>query len=341
MLPSHHHAAQVWLEGQIQQRIAQERKLWESQQQQQQQQQQQNNTLATENTSNIQKQQQQPQPFFPADTMGRFAVGLARTPKANFTRHLDLGVPVDLPSPGASDVLLLYSHPKALPDGYNNQKQKQNDHTDEDHSSNVVPPQILDSAAALQHCDYLNVILTDRSGSRQQCVAIVPQYESYHVQKWMRIIDHDDQKTGKLAAKDKGKLQMVSRGHQANGRDQFHPPGLEHARKNWDLLQRYLQNLDAVLAELREILPEIANDQDNTVIVMVCNFGQAELLMNFVCAAQSRGLDLSNVLVFTTDPETTDLATSLGLHAYYDHRVRTHFVPWVSMYSSPLVCLFP
>ena len=53
---------------------------------------------------------------------------------------------------------------------------------------------------------------------------------------------------------------------------------------------------------------------------MVCNFGQAELLMNFVCSAKSRGLDVSNILVFTTDQETTDLVTALGLTAYYDQR---------------------
>ena len=44
--------------------------------------------------------------------------------------------------------------------------------------------------------------------------------------------------------------------------------------------------------------------------------------MNFVCAARSRGFDISNIIVFTTDKETTELAESLGLATYYDHRVR-------------------
>ena len=43
--------------------------------------------------------------------------------------------------------------------------------------------------------------------------------------------------------------------------------------------------------------------------------------MNFVCAARSRGFDISNIIVFTTDKETTELAESLGLATYYDHRV--------------------
>ena len=46
------------------------------------------------------------------------------------------------------------------------------------------------------------------------------------------------------------------------------------------------------------------------------------MLLNFVCAAKSRGLDLSAVLVFATDKETKDLAEGLGLVAFYDETVR-------------------
>ena len=35
-----------------------------------------------------------------------------------------------------------------------------------------------------------------------------------------------------------------------------------------------------------------------TVIVMTCNRGQSELLMDFACSARARGLDLQNVVVF-------------------------------------------
>jgi len=57
-----------------------------------------------------------------------------------------------------------------------------------------------------------------------------------------------------------------------------------------------------------------------TVTVMVVNFGQSELLMNFVCAAKSRNLDISSVIVFVTDLETKVLAEGLGLVAFYDER---------------------
>lgn len=57
------------------------------------------------------------------------------------------------------------------------------------------------------------------------------------------------------------------------------------------------------------------------VIVMVCNHGQSELLMNFVCSAKSRNLDLGSVLVFATDEETKELAEGLGLAAFFDKTV--------------------
>jgi hypothetical protein len=79
--------------------------------------------------------------------------------------------------------------------------------------------------------------------------------------------------------------------------------------------------MEAIKAELEPILKEIAIQK--TIIVMVCNFGQSELLMNFVCSAKARNLDIRNILVFTTDQETADLAESIGLRAYYDHIVRT------------------
>ena len=56
-------------------------------------------------------------------------------------------------------------------------------------------------------------------------------------------------------------------------------------------------------------------------IVMVCNFGQSELLLNFACSSKAKGLDISNVLVFATDEETKELAESVGLAAYFDKRV--------------------
>ena len=49
---------------------------------------------------------------------------------------------------------------------------------------------------------------------------------------------------------------------------------------------------------------------------MVANAGVVDLLANFACSASARGLDTSNVLVFTSDEETGRVASDLGLTAF-------------------------
>ena len=181
-------------------------------------------------------------------------------------------------------------------------------------TSDIV--EITSAEEAVENCDHVNLIFTDHESRRKQCIAIMPQYESFHIQKWMRVSD-----TAKKPVVDSSEdLRYVGRGFQANGVDAFKPPDFErHTRKAWDLLRNYLDSLDDVLKELKEIVDRIK--KDNTVIVMVCNHGQSELLVNFACSTHSRGLDISNIIVFATDLETKELAESVGLAAYYDERV--------------------
>jgi hypothetical protein len=99
-------------------------------------------------------------------------------------------------------------------------------------------------------------------------------------------------------------------------------------------LTEYLVGLPDSLERLRPIAAKVANDdnggddndgqatmktnnsQRRPIVVLVCNFGQSELLMNFVCSARARGLDLSQVLLFATDSDTAVLAKSLGLAVF-------------------------
>ena len=101
---------------------------------------------------------------------------MARTDKMEFVSELDLGVPIEDPSKNRqgqreSDVLLLYQKDSALPEHYKKQKESVPKYTTE---------------KALEHCDHVNIVLSDR-GNRKQCWAILPQYESYNIQKWMRV----------------------------------------------------------------------------------------------------------------------------------------------------------
>jgi len=240
-------------------------------------------------------------------SMSRYLVGMARTDKMDFINTLDLGVPIDDPENNPrtaakeKDVLVLYQKPTALPTDYDD-KYKQSD-------DSGTPP-IFSSEEALEHCEYVNVILTDHSAGRNQCWAMVPQYESYHVQKWMRFRPMHQMNP-------KEPLRLVSRGMKTSGRNDFDPPARKHIDKGMDMLQNYFKNLVPSLAELEPLLKKVATPK-NTVTIMVVNFGQSELLVNHVCASKSRGLDTSSILVFATDEESKDLASSLGLTVFYD-----------------------
>jgi len=232
-------------------------------------------------------------------TTARYAVGMARTSKIDFFHQLDLGVPMDIPKEGDSDVILIYSREHALPPGYSKAAKE---------NAGAIPP--IDMQHAVQNCDFVNVVLTDH-GTRNQCVALVPQYESYHIQKWMRV--------GEKGVDNTKDLKLVSRGFQANGRNQFEPPSKKNMKQNWEMLSQYFEAFPDVMKELKLLVEKVATP-GRTVTVMVCNFGQSELLANFVCAARSRNLDTSSILVFATDTETKQLAESLGLTAFYDER---------------------
>jgi hypothetical protein len=235
----------------------------------------------------------------PQNGLGKIVTGMGRVSRNEFANKFDMGVPLDTSSSGNSEVLVLYNSKAALPSNPFEAQQAM--------TSREVP--LFNSVEeATKNCDNLHVILTDPSRSRQ-CVALMGQYESFHIQKWMRLPED-----GK--ADPKFPLRLVNRGAQSNGRKSTKPPNREQTLQHWDVLATYLSSLSDVLARLKPIVEKVATH--NTVVVMVCNFGQSELLLNFVCNAKAKGLDLSSVLVFTTDLETQQLAESLGVSTFYD-----------------------
>ena len=236
--------------------------------------------------------------IFP-NIVSQFAVGMAHVRQENFTSYFDMGVPIDKPNKeGSEGVLILYNSDKAMPFGKR--------------ESLRTNSELLSPEKATENCLQMNVIMTDHTNKRQQCIAIVPQYESYHIQKWMRVPEK-----GQSSGRDP--LRVVSRGYSLKGDAAFHPPKHEkHTKKAWKMLETYLDSVDDVVGELKPIVEKIAIR--NSIVVMVCNHGQSQLLINFGCAAKAKGLDVSNVLVFATDEETKELAESVGLTAYYDKR---------------------
>jgi len=216
-----------------------------------------------------------------------------------------------------AQVLLLYNNPKALPT-----KEAHAHAVQYDIGSGVGE---LDVDTATENCDTMNVINTENPGNTRQCLAIVGNYESYHVQRWMRILEGSN--GGALNKKEP--LRAVSRGYGSNGAQQFIPPDEKSIHKHWAVLKTYFDSFDEVMSELKPIAEKVA--VGNTIIVMTCNMGQSELLMNFVCNARAKGLNVGNVLVFPTDKETKDLAEGLGLATFYDEKVSRWWMKLVDL----------
>jgi len=242
----------------------------------------------------------------------KLLVGVTRTSKTDFFDYLDPGVAMDPEKEGDSQVLILHQRSQTLPSRF------------KDYSEPI--PFFENAQESMEHCDMVNVLFMDHSGRRNQCLAIVPQYESYILQKYMRHLS-----TGTAALKGKPissdiPLRLVGRGMKDNGFDEFLTPTAGGMKSHMDMLLTYFQALPDVLKDLDPILKRISGNKagknGKTLTVMVSNFGQSELLINFVCAANSRNLDISSIILFATDVETKELAENLGLAAYYDERVR-------------------
>mmetsp|Transcript_6912 Transcript_6912/g.13031 ORF Transcript_6912/g.13031 Transcript_6912/m.13031 type:complete len:616 (+) Transcript_6912:258-2105(+) len=223
------------------------------------------------------------------------AVGISKIDREDFLGNFDYGSPSD----GISPVLLMHHNQRSLP--MSNEKKRQL-------SSSIVPMSAMD---ATENCDFLYVVTVPNKKDRM-CTAIVQNYENFHMQKWMRRSEHG----GPLIRTEP--LRYVNRGMNSKGMRTFRVPDQSTIMKHWETLGTYFKNFHDVLVELKPIAEKVA--VKNTIIVMTCNMGQSELLMNFVCNAKAKGLDVSNVLVFPTDQETKDLAEGLGLATFYDEK---------------------
>lgn len=273
-------------------------------------------------------------PRFPTG-VSSFAAGMAVLPREEFAKKFDVGVPLDIPNARNEQVVLLYSGKDSLPTS-------DAEKTLQATSNSQIP--LMDSVdVATENCDMVNLILAQPNDKRQ-CFAVMGQFRSYHIQKFMRLPEKAGERLDPSAP-----LRLVNRGAQTSGRLSAKAPTKEETAEYWVSLTKYLQTLDHVLEELKPLAEKVAKENTGKrcrtgtammacptevglshemafnflVIVMVCNLGQSELLLNFVCAAKSRGIDLSAVLVFATDPETKELAEGLGLTAFYDEVVRT------------------
>ena len=274
----------VKLEKQLQKE--QEQKQQDKQKQQQQEQQ--------------QPVQQLPLPYhqksFQYKYTGNYVAGYEFLDRNEFLNSFDYelgGVPIDdSDKHGNNKVMLLYSDTTAFPD----KSTSKNITNNNENNPNPEDPtqQFLNVNDATKNCNQLHLIFTSTNRNKQ-CIAILGQYESFHIQKLMRIPKENEtlSKLSRNGIENVGPmntnlpLRLVNRGMRNDGNKGHKVPTQQDTNENWyKNLIPYLTNLDKTLLKLTPIVMNAAsitannNSNNNTVIVMVCNFGQSELLMN-------------------------------------------------------------
>jgi hypothetical protein len=242
---------------------------------------------------------------------------VARQEFAKRFNSLGLGVPFMEDTKTNREVIIVYADKSALPDD-------QNVSADATAQTGIPLVSVEDATA---NCDSINVALVavKKGLIRRQCLALVGDADGApYLHRFMRLPSSNN-RNDVYPLSPKAPLRLAGSLHSHKGWHGAYPALGPVSKQYREILGKYLQNLDDVLKKLSPIASAAAAGK-NMVVVMTSNFGQSEMLVNFVCAARSRGLDLSSVLVFATDEETRDIALGLGLHAFYDE-VNFGFIP--------------
>jgi hypothetical protein len=228
---------------------------------------------------------------------------MGRVSRGDFAEKFDIGYGIDKSFRQNDEVLILYGSENSLPTNYSMD------------GSTVVPQQRISDAT--ENCDVMKIIVMSPKPKRpksraeteyKQCTAIMGNWESHHVHKWKR-----------RERKGIKELEYVPA-------QRVELPSREETRASNSDLQAYLSVYEDAREKLRPVADKVARGGNTKgklgpIIVMVANHGQSQFFINFVCAAKSRGLDISRVLLFATDQETYHLAESMGIAVFYDDRV--------------------
>ena len=257
-------------------------------------------------------------------SVSKLVMDYATVPRDDFNELLEIGVPMDDVSDkdGMNEVLVLYTDERTLP--FRKKQDKKKD---------FGRKEGIDATTALENCHTVRVILQEpaKGNGKRQCIAIVSQWESWHIHKFMRM----PKKYDGVQVDVKYPLRYVSRSMQDSGKDNKFPELHKDTIPSYAGLIEYLTNLDRILNELKPILSDALKQSNHgetsttsevmkkskSMVVMVCNKGQAHLFHNFVCNARSKGLDLSRIIMFATDKYTVQLCHDLKIHVYYDETI--------------------
>lgn len=242
-------------------------------------------------------------------------VGMSRVDRNEFRKGFDIGYAWDKTIDPASDVMILYGTTHSMP----SQRKTQN-------ATQALSKMKLEDA--VENCHTMKLVYTQpvwiqNNGmvhSDRECLAIVPQWASFNVHRFQRLY--------KGAVRTYGKWTYRS----ARDFDNFYDPDSITASNK--ALVTYLPAIENALKNLRPLAEKAAlgtntntttttttsssSSSPGAIIILVTNFGQSNLLLNLVCSAKSRGVDLGRFLLFATDKETYELAQHMSIHVFYD-----------------------
>lgn len=244
-------------------------------------------------------------PISKDDSIQKLASVIIETPREDFLKLYDYGVPIKPNERGLEHGLILFNDLVA---------------------SNPSMASIIDKkyetniAKLTDSCDVMNVATVKIGGNENLCTAIINSQSDglsmHHMLRWMRIKEKNNNKDGEQQL---FPFIKAGRGKTINGANQFIPPTETQMKNQLDILKLYLENIEDILDQLKQILISTHpnGSKNNDIIVLTGNFGQSTLLINFVCNARAHKIDLSKVVVFPTDNKMLDVAQNLGLNVFH------------------------
>ena len=255
-----------------------------------------------------------------------FIQAIARISKHELMSAFDNFGVATLEAPLTDEALLFYNDADAIPD-----KLLRSSPAGDEYITRID-----NVTEAIQNCGSLNVQFTHTPiGFRPQCHVWIPAHNlpAFHVDRWMRL---NDATTNANKFDHNTPLRHVGSITTPTGVDRFDLPAFEPLiSAHWKALLQFFEHADAVMKDITKLLegngikPPTTKQINETyaneaITVMTVNHGQSDLLVNFFCAAKTRGLDLRRVLVFVTDEESKQLvegfSKDLGVMVYYDER---------------------
>ena len=256
------------------------------------------------------------QSIFPS-SMNKLVTHMGIVSRRQFARVFDTGYALDKKKKdgGNDKVLILYANPGS--------NETASDGTNVQNSPQIEELSVDD--IALQ-CKTVKVVLTDANPKHGECIAIQGQWASNHVHKFKRKkvkrTTSEKEREKELGIDSDEDLYTF---RYSSGRKMILPTA-DQQEANRRILMMYLKYYPDALEKLRPIA-ELASRGGSMegdkmpVIVLLSNYGQSKFLLNYVCSARARGIDLSRVVLFATDKETQKLGEALGLAVFYDEMI--------------------